>query len=226
VKGPTDTPQPMPSGSAPIVRGQNEEFDSATLDRSRWTVFRERTDHWKLSGGALMIDPQPGDVRELRADLRNLFLCYPPDARDFSVTTRVRFHPKNAGEQAFLCLWQNHNDFVRFGVTRDESAAPKLQIAFEHDAQWSENDFDDKLGDDVLLRIDVIDGSVRFQASGDGGKNWIVLSKPTKLGLLTPRVGIGASGDASAAAAAFDFLRFQPPAGSHDPSVSAASRLP
>jgi hypothetical protein len=211
VKGPTDTPQPMPSGAPPIVRGRNEEFDSGTLDRSRWTVFRERPRQWKVAEGALVIDPDRGDVREQNDDLRNLFLCYPPEKRDFSVTTRVRFRPDRPGDQAFLCLWQNHNDFVRLAVTRGDSDTPKFQIAFERAATWSASDFDDNLGEDVLLRIDVVDGSVAFHASGDGGKTWPGLSKPTKLNLLAPRVGIGAIGASASPPAAFDFVHFGEP---------------
>jgi beta-xylosidase len=221
IKGPTDTPQPMPSGAAPLARGQSDEFDAPDLDRSRWTVFNERPPQWRMADGALRITAQGGDVRGARADLRNLFLTLPPRDGDFSVTTRVRFNPTHAGEQAFLCLWQNHNDFLRLAVTRDDAGTRQFEVATECGGEWTASDFEDKLGDELLLRIDVIDGSVRFHVSGDGGKHWTVLSKPTKFNLLAARIGLGATAGPSATTsatsatsgpqAAFDFLHFSSP---------------
>jgi hypothetical protein len=234
VKGPSDSPQPMPSGAKPLVRGKGDEFNGRELDRDRWSIFNERSDRYLLADGALVITPQGGEVREMRADMRNIFLTYPPPGEtDFSVRTRVRFAPQRAGEQAFLCLWQSHNDFVRLAVTRDEQGARKFQIASERAGEWSASEFDDKAGDDVLLRIDRVEGSVRFHVSGDGGKTWEVLSKPTKLNLPDPRVGIGAtigstwsgpgpSREVSNNQASFDFVHFD----SLDPSASTADQHP
>src|SRR5439155_3735176 len=138
VKGPTDTPQPMPSGAGPIVRGQSDEFDQpdgSDIDRERWTVFGERPDHWKIERGALRVTAQSGDAREMHNDLKNLFLTEPPATGDFAVTTHVHFHPEHDGDQAFICLWQNHNNFIRLSLMRD-SDGEKFQVAFEHDAQF------------------------------------------------------------------------------------------
>jgi beta-xylosidase len=208
VLGPTATTQPMPSGALAWTRGKSDEFDMKELDRARWSIFNERPDHWRMEDGALVIQTQEGEVKEMRADLRNLFLITPPRG-DFSVSTRVHFHGEQDFEQAFLSLWQNHNNFVRLAAIHDGGA--KIQVGFEHDAKYEATTFDNTIGDDIYLRIAKHDGSVQFAISADG-KVWQPISKPTKLDLIDPRVGIGADSAQSRRdiAARFDFLRFEP----------------
>jgi beta-xylosidase len=208
VKGPTATTQPMPSGSPAIERGKSDEFDEKDLDRGRWTIFNERPDHWRLEDGSLVIQTQEGEVKEMRADLRNLFLTTPPRG-DFAVSTHVRFHAEQDLEQAFICLWQNHNNFVRLSAIHDGKT--KFQIASEHDAKYEASTFDNTIGDDLYLRLERRNGSVAFKISSNG-QVWQPLGDPIKIDLLDPRVGLGADSAQSRrdVPARFDFLHFEP----------------
>jgi beta-xylosidase len=207
IGGPTDTMQPMPSGSPPLVRGQSDELDGKELDRSRWTIFNEDSSHWSLTGGKLVITTQDGDVYRERADLKNLFLQYPP-AGDFDVTASIVIKPERNHDQAFVCLWQDHNDYTKLAVVYSD--APKLEVATETDGDYQSQLFDlpSPAEKGVQLRLRRHADQCEYLFSADG-QTWKTLAtKPMKL--IDLRVGIGAASPASdrETTATFDFVHF------------------
>lgn len=135
VDGPTTTPQPMPSGAARLVRGQNDEFSARELDRRRWTVFNEDPSRWSIEAGKLTIRTADGDVFEDRADVRNLFLQRAPRA-DFDVVTGVAIDPEKDHEAASLYAWQDSNNYVKVAVVYAKGGA-KLEVAKEADGHYA-----------------------------------------------------------------------------------------
>src|SRR5205814_4047577 len=81
-------------------------------------------------------------VFEDRSDLSNLFLENAP-LGDFDVTTRVSVHAQHDFEQAFLCLWQNHNQFVKVAVLHSHGGL-KYEIGVEDQAHYDSALFDAK----------------------------------------------------------------------------------
>lgn len=208
VDGPTTTDQPFPSGSAAVVRGRNDEFSSPTLDRKAWTVFGEEPQHYTLKDGHLTIQTADGDVAEKRDDAENLFLQYAPRG-DFDVTTHVNIHPAENYENAFLCIWQDHDNFLKLASVHDQR--PRLEVAAETAGHYDSHLFENTLGDDLYLRIARRGDRYSFYASSDD-THWTTLSADVRSGLGDLRVGVGAAspGTRATTRASFDFVRFTP----------------
>ena len=184
----TDTLQPMPSGSKPLVRGQSDEFSETELDRARWTVFGENPRHWKLSGGKLTIETEDGDVFEDRTDLENLFLEYAP-AGDFDVTTHVTIDPEQDYQQAFLALWQDHSHYAKIGFVHTHGGK-KIEVGMQQDDKFTSHLHDTTLNKTVWLQIKRRGDNYEFLASPDG-RTWTTI-ETNPLSLKELRVGIGA----------------------------------
>ena len=206
----TDTPQPMPPGAGKVIRGQNDEFDARELNRQRWTVFSEGLPHrprWSLREGKLIIQTEDGDVYQDRSDLSNLFLQYAPQG-DFDVTTRVNIAPQKDFEQAFLCLWQDHQNFAKL-VYIHSHGGRKIEVGVEKASKYVSHLHEiPGLGDTVHLRIKRTGTRCEFLVSGDGRQWKTIESQDIPLDDL--RVGIGAcSPDGPRSIpAAFDYVRF------------------
>ncbi len=202
----TDTPQAMPSGSKPLVRGQSDEFSGTELDRTRWTVFGENPKMWKLGGGALTIQTEDGDVFEDRTDLSNLFLQYAP-LGDFAVTTRVAIDPQKDYQQAFLSLWQDHSHYVKISFVHTHGSR-KIEVGIQQNDKYTSHLHDTTLNKLAWLQIKHHGDNDEFLASADG-KTWTSIESDA-IPLIDLRVGIGAcSPDAQMPIpAAFDFVHF------------------
>ncbi len=205
VFGPTTQPQPMPSGSAKLVRGESDEFNETSLDRKRWTIFSEEPKRWSLKNGMLTINTFDGDVFEDRSDLENLFLEYAPFG-DFTVTTKVAVKPQKDFEQAFLNIWQDHNNFAKIDVVHSHGGV-KLEIDTEIQQKNDSDLHDAPVADAYWLRIEKKADNYDFLYSLDGNK-WTKLGS-RNLNLIDLRIGFGACSPDSIRSipAAFDFVR-------------------
>ncbi len=206
VDGPTTRPVPMPSGAQHLVRGQSDEFSAAELDRRRWNVFSERSKFWSLEAGHLTIRTEAGDVYQDRSDLHNLFLQHAP-VGDFTATTLVKVKPQKGHEQAFLTVWQNHNQFAKLAIVQTVNGL-KYEVAREMSGKYSFNLHDAPQRDGYWLRIGRRGSACEYSVSEDGSR-WIVLASH-QIDLDNPRVGLGACSPESdrSVPVKFDFLRF------------------
>jgi beta-xylosidase len=206
VDGPTFTPQAMPSGSAALVRGQDDEFDSSTLDRKRWTIFSEDPKFWSLKDGRLTIKTKDGDFYQDRADVSNVFLQYAPHG-DFEVTTKVSIHPEKDYELAFLGLWQNHNEYVKLAVVHSHGGL-KLEVGNESSGRYASRLHDVPALDDYWLRIKKAGDRYDFLFSPDG-KTWNALdTEYATLDNIKAAIGACSPESGREIPAGFDFLRF------------------
>jgi beta-xylosidase len=204
----SDTPQPLPSGAAPLVRLGDEEFNLPQLDRHRWTVFSEDPTHWKLAAGKLTIQTDNGDVFEDRSDLSNLFLAHAP-LGDFDVTTRVAIDPQTDYQQAFLTLWQDHNHFAKIGFVHTHGGK-RIEVGVEQDEKYTSHRHDTLDASDVYFRIKRRGEACAFLISTDGSK-WTEIETQT-VPLRDLQIGIGACSPDSkeSTTASFDFIRVTP----------------
>jgi beta-xylosidase len=205
VDGPTVSMQPMPSGSPKLVRGESDEFNEAKLDRKRWWIFSEDAKKWSLKNGQLTINTYDGDVFEDRSDLENMFTEYAPFG-DFTVTTKVAVKPEKDYEQAFLNIWQDHNNFAKLAVVHSHGGV-KLEIGTEVEQKNNSDLHDAPVTDVYWLRIAKKADNYDFSYSTDGQK-WANLGN-RKLKLIDLRVGFGACSPDSVRSipASFDFVR-------------------
>lgn len=208
IDGPTTTEQPFPSGAAPERRGVSDEFSSDAIDRTVWTVFGEEVRNYALKSGRLTIQTADGDVAEKRDDQENLFLQYAPRG-DFDVTTHVTMNPTVNYQNAFLCVWQDHDNFIKLATVYSDR--PRIEVAIETKAKYDSHLFDNMLGTDLYLRVTRRGEAYGFSVSKDNA-HWTTLMSDVKPGLTDLRVGVGAAspGTRASTAASFDYVRFTP----------------
>ncbi|HZZ42193.1 MAG TPA: family 43 glycosylhydrolase [Tepidisphaeraceae bacterium] len=207
--GPTATPQPFPSGAALEIRGKSDEFSGTELNRKVWTVFNEDAQTYALKAGHLLIRTMDGDVAEKRDDAENIFLQYAP-LGDFTATTHVTIDPRMNYQNAFLCVWQDHDNFVKLATVYSDK--PRLEVAIESAAKYDSHLFDNTLGTDVYLRITKRSDRYSFAASRDN-IHWMTMMADVQPALTDLRVGIGAAspGTNRSTTASFDFIHFTTP---------------
>ncbi|MEI7634366.1 MAG: family 43 glycosylhydrolase [bacterium] len=199
-----------PSGDSPFPFGTSDNFNSTTLDRTRWIIFNEESGYWRLANGQLSITTQEGDIYSSRADASNIFLQYAPPG-GFSATVKVSFVPQANYEQAFLILWQDHKNYARFSTLCADGL--KFEIIRETNATPVTFQTPNSIGSPVYLRIDCGGSVMRFHASPDGSR-WTQIGPDYPLTLLEVKIGLGAIAPDSGAAreALFDDFRITPSA--------------
>ncbi|HOX39517.1 MAG TPA: family 43 glycosylhydrolase [Candidatus Brocadiia bacterium] len=207
IDGPTHTPQPLPSGAPVFSLAADDEFEGKALDRNRWIVFNERDDRWRLQDGRLVITAMEGDLHEKRADLANLFLQHAPE-RDFEITTKARFLPEKNYEQAFLCVYQDHNYYLRFSRLYADRAA--FEIGLETRGEYIGKTFPAPDGGETWLRVKKTGNVYTCMASADG-ERWEVVGSPVTADFEGLKIGIGAStpGSGREIEAGFDFFHIR-----------------
>ncbi|MCK4628852.1 MAG: family 43 glycosylhydrolase [Sedimentisphaerales bacterium] len=207
VGGPTLTPRFFPKGAdkIPIV-WEKDDFVDPNLDRSRWiTVFSEAPDSWKINNGNLVITTQSNDVYRTQCSGKNIILQYAPPLGDWIITTKVEFAPERNFEQAFLTVWQDHNNYLMLKkICYDGS---NFQVLVEQNENSIYENHVNLVGDTAYLRILKTDSCYTFQISPDR-KNWTTLGEPVKAYFYDLKVGIGAmqSGSGIERDAKFDFF--------------------
>ncbi len=195
--GPTLTPQPLPSGAGPFPCARSDDFQGETLDRTHWIVFNESPEAFRLERGALVVQPTPGDAREHGPTSRNVFLQYSPSG-DFEATVEVR-----QATGAFLCLWRDHDHFVRIGVARD---GRHLVVAREREGRWEETRAAFPLGERIYLRMARRGRDCGFSAGADG-RSWSEVGR-YEFASPQPMIGLGVAGGRRGPATPVQFEAF------------------
>ncbi len=207
VHGPTTTPQNYPSGAPPFPYGATDHFSAPALDRARWLVFNEQPRLWSLRRGALHITATDGDVHRERFDAANIFLQYLPPG-DCIIETCVDVAPERNYEQAFLCVWQDADNFVRLayayanGLTFE--AAQEVRGDYRTVARPA------PAGRPVTLQI--ARRGTRYQCRARAkGSPWQELGG-FDAALAVPQMGLGAIAPVSGRpmSASFDYVRLTP----------------
>ncbi|MBY0149248.1 PA14 domain-containing protein [Neobacillus niacini] len=177
----------------PIEAGaQVDQFDSTTLSQA-WSIFQEDASKWSLTEkpGHLMITAQQGDSHEGNNSIKNMFLQDAP-AGDFEITTKLNASVKNNHEQGGLYLWEDADNYVRFGHVWDNGL--KLETAKEEDAKYSKaQNIAQHPGDEsVYLKIKKTGNTIStfFWANGE----WQKAADPITTDIKVSKVGLyGAS---------------------------------
>lgn len=190
VGGPSVTPQDIPSGAPGFSVGRSDDFSAPELDRSLWTIFNEDPTKWRLQDGNLVIQTQRGMVYETNANLRNLFLQYAPEG-DFLVETHVDYTAVALYDQAFLMIWQDHNNYIHFGKTRGASGEVYF-CGIEKDGEFSSYSSEEEVESVCSLRIVRKGNHYGFYGSADGS-NWDILGSGYEVDFPQPKIGLGAS---------------------------------
>jgi alpha-glucuronidase len=110
-----------------------DEFDGAALD-PKWTVVRPDPAGLTVSGGALRITPQSGDLTTTTNTARNLVLQ--PALGDWTMTSKLTFSapPSAAGQQGGIIAYQDDDDYLKFDL-EGSSTGPQLKTSLEDSLQ-------------------------------------------------------------------------------------------
>lgn len=134
----------------PASIGVDDEFTSPQIDRDLWLIHNENPGHWSLSGGALEIQTEEGNVWRFRRNARNLFLQKAPDG-DFAIKTKVMVTPEMNYEQAMLLVWSDHNNYIKLSTLYDNGL--KFEAASESGGDYSSYFMENTIGGAVYLKI-------------------------------------------------------------------------
>jgi regulation of enolase protein 1 (concanavalin A-like superfamily) len=128
ITGPRNGLQPLPDGAQPWRPAEPERFSTGFPDRSHWLVVNENPANWWLEQDGLCVRTADGDLWQERADFESLFLQWVGGA-DVEAVTALRFRPEEDYEQAFLCLYGDHDNYVRLSLVHD--GMPRVAVAVE-----------------------------------------------------------------------------------------------
>ncbi|WP_162144792.1 PA14 domain-containing protein [Peribacillus kribbensis] len=186
-----------------------DPFDSGTLS-NKWSIFREDAAKWSLSEnpGHLMITTQAGDSHEASNSIKNVFLQDAPSG-DFEITTKLTASVQNNYEQAGLFIWQDEDNYIRFGHVYDNGL--KLETAKEEGGRYSKSlNMAQHPGDEtVYLKIKKTGNlySTYFWSNG----NWEKAADPITSSINVKKAGLyGTSvGSGKNVKASFDYFTMQ-----------------
>lgn len=207
---------PLPKGSTV------DNFDSTTLN-SNWSIYRQNNANWSLTTnpGKLTIQTLAGDSFGNSNALKNAFLQNAPSG-DFVITTKVDAQVRKNFQQAGLLVWQDEDNYVKFGHVWDTDGATgkSLESAFEKNATYT------KAGhmaahpgyDTSYLQIRKV-GNVYTTYYWDGS-SWKQAADPVTVQLTNPKVGFYAfsATDGTSIPAKFDYFSVGPIV--NDPAAS------
>ncbi len=185
---PTHDLQPLPSGSRPHRVGCSDDFEGLDLDWSRWTVFGEDSQKWRLENGCLCIETQNGDVYRERVDGRNIFLQYAPPG-DFCVSTKVEFEPEKNVEQAILTIWQDQSNYLKLACVMVDSKC--FEAAREIGGHFDSVLVPNPLGSTFHMQIRKKGTHYTYSYSADGVE-WTEIGSGFDATLQNIKFGIGA----------------------------------
>jgi beta-xylosidase len=224
IDGPTRLPQKTPSGVVGPLAAATDQFDSPALNRDRWTIVNEDSRSWRLRSGSLVITTQDGDMWGPRFDIRNLFLQSPLPG-DFQFDTRVRLRVQRNYDQAFLIVWQDHDNYIR--LSHAWVGGRRWQVVRELEGEIVRHEVPNTIGDSPWMRISKRGRSYQCEASLDGTKWWPV-GPPLAADFGEIQIGLGATcpGGGRNVDAEFELFRFRggTPAATRLGTPSAPSR--
>ncbi|MEU6414066.1 ThuA domain-containing protein [Microbispora sp. NPDC046933] len=212
-----------PDGTDDGVRAPGDEFDGSAVDGCRWnSVVRYDSSKVAVSGGALRIETQPGDINGTdNASPRNFILQkIPADvaAGNWTIETRLTPTMLHKWQLAGFLVYNNDDNYVKFDVVANNDAGTpanlRAELVSERNAQF---------GNGGNRSIDIADSSesgwyyLRLSRSGntysaqisDGGVNWTSLGQPVTNDAAMTSFGLMAIGpqQAQPVTVAFDYFR-------------------
>jgi hypothetical protein len=213
--------------------GPGDEFDGDAL-HCRWsTRVRENPDAYAVSGGALRITTENGDLYGGGGDDAKNLILQPAPAGDWEVTTRVQIDATGGSEQAGLILYSGDDDYVKLGHI-GRNGGKWFELVYETGAQPRFDQAQDRTANlpdgfptTFQLRLSRTGGQVTGAYSIDQGASWTSVGRPADAsGFSAPKVGVLAiTNDASEVTeAAFDWFHLDAESGGDDttaPSMTA-----
>lgn len=216
----TSVNDPIPAGSLA------DNFDAAVLDAA-WSVFKPDNSKWSLTRkpGFLSLDTSAGDTFQTSNNLSNIFLKDAP-AGDFIITAKVDAPVRKNFQQAGLFIWQNEDNYFKFGHVWDtEGAAGKsLETAYEKNAVYMK-------ATNMVLHPGYDTSYLQIRKIGNvvttfywNGSDWKQAADPMTVNLSQLKIGFYglSAGDQGSIQANFDYFSVGPVAVPDKAALQAA----
>ena len=191
ILGPTESPQPLPSGARPRRTSIREDFVDE-MDWGLWTIINEAPGQWARKQGRLVLQLLAAAADAEWDDLRNLFMVETPGPdRPFVARAEVNLADSRPGDCARLFLHQNHqrHAFVELACT---AQGLEFRSAMREDDAHHEVLRLDATAPAGELEITYSGRHAAFRARPHGGE-WTDLGR-IYVELELPRAGITAHG--------------------------------
>ncbi|WP_139992564.1 sugar-binding domain-containing protein [Paenibacillus paridis] len=211
---------PIPAGSAV------DPFDGESLNAA-WSILKADNSKWSLTRkpGFLSLETSAGETFQGSNTLPNIFLKNAPEG-DFVITTKVEAPVRKNYQQAGLFLWQNEDNYVKFGHVWDTDGATgkSLETAYEKNAVYvkAANMAKHPGYDLSYLQIKKV-GNVVSTFYWDGTA-WKPAADPMTVNLSNLKVGFYglSSGDKVSVIANFDYFSVGPVEAADKTTLQAA----
>ena len=209
----------------------SDEFDSATLG-CQWSVVRPNASAYALTGGALKITTENGDLWGGGGTAKNLILQKAPTGA-WQVTAKLQINATGGSQQGGLLLYADDDNYVKlahigrdgqrwFEIVQEVNGQPR------YDAALDRLPVDGTYPTTMYVRLTQAEGTVTAAASTDG-TNWSTVGRAANASSFSsPRVGVTAvTNDAAQVTDAhFDYFRIERSGGGEDttpPTVAAST---
>ncbi len=189
-----------------------DQFDGTDLASPPWDVVR-RDQALTVSGSALHIPAQAGDIYGDQNDAKNLVLRDAPDG-PWTATTRVSFKGTTQYHQAGMILYGDDSNFAKFGrIAHTTAGDEKFEFIQElggtprNDAEDSTGNLDANFPNVFWLRMKSDGTQVTGEYSTDG-LSWTPVGRPTVIP-ANAKLGMFAFSNAAATTPVADFDWFE-----------------
>nr|WP_243864355.1 sugar-binding domain-containing protein [Paenibacillus castaneae] len=190
-----------------------DSFDAPALNAA-WSIHNPDANGWKLTEkpGTLRILTQRGEMFETSNDVKNVFLRDIP-SEDFEATIKLTAPIRKNHQQAGLIVWQNVDNYVRYGHVWDTSGSTgySLETAKEINQKYTKatNMAKHPGTDEVFMKIQKIGNT--YTTYYWNGTAWEQAADPLTADLKEIKIGIyGFSAiDGTTMNADFDYFTIQ-----------------
>ncbi len=211
VIGPTNTPQPFPSGVPKPQRASSDDFSSENLDFSKWNITGQFDYSLLERKGFLRIRTIMSDISSIISsplDVSNIFTQYTLD-RKFEIFTKIEVISEEEQDRSGLIVFDNYNHYLEFIRTKKKGKV-LLELVRKNNEEYEkftlENIPNKKL---YYLRLRT-DGEKWFAYYKFNEKeNWIPFEKQVKNDFDITKIGITAYSPYSIGGSVFDFDYFR-----------------
>jgi PKD repeat protein len=190
----------------------SDEFDSAALDRCRWsTILNEDVTGYSLAGGKLQIKAQEGDIVGGTVSARNVVLQRGPTDGSWAATTKVALDGTDDYVQAGLVAHSGAGSWGKVVVMRRPTGEWTTELARESGYQNGPA-LPAGAQNAITLQMIASDGQLRGRYSLDDGATWTEIGAGFALtGLSAPNIGVSAYNGTGAEVGSFEYFHVGEP---------------
>ncbi len=210
VIGPTNTPQPFPSGVPKPQRASSDDFSSKDLDFSKWNITGQFDYSLLERRGFLRIKTIMSDVFSILSsplDISNIFTQYTLDKK-FEFSTKIEVISEEEQDRAGLIVFDNYSHYLEFIRTKKKGRII-LELVKKNNDKYEKFTLENITNKKVYYLKLRTDGEKWYAYyKFDEKESWILLEKQVRNDFDIIKIGITAYSPYSIGGSIFDFDYF------------------